>query len=520
MSVFRTKSIEQSIRDTEEPGHQLKKSLGALDLIVFGVGVCIGAGIFVLTGQAAGANAGPAVALSFLIAGVVAGLSAICYAELASTVPVAGSAYTFSFATLGELVAFIIGWDLVLEFTVGAAALATSFSQYLGVVLEGTPFAIPEAIASVDTGVMNLPAGLLILGLTVVLMTGIKLSSRINQVVTAIKVAVVLLVIIVGLFFINVANWSPFIPPTQGTAPSEAGALDVPLVETIFGLEPTVYGLGGVFAAAALVFFAFIGFDVIATTAEETRNPQRDLPIGILGSLAIVTVLYMAVSLIITGIRPYSDIDPADGAPLATAFTAIGVTWMGDVVAIGACIGLIVVAMILLLGQTRVGFAMSRDRLLPPALGAVHPKFGTPYRFTLLAGIIIAIIATFVPLSTLAELVNIGTLFAFMLVALGVIILRRTRPDLKRSFRVPFVPVVPILAIALCFFLMLNLTGGTWLRFFAWMAIGVAVYFLHSRKRSIMVTGGPGYNAGMPEQQRQTDVGLGGAGIAPNDDDR
>ncbi|GAB3528893.1 amino acid permease [Arthrobacter monumenti] len=516
MSVFRTKSIEQSIRDTEEPGHQLKKNLGALDLVVFGLGVSIGAGIFVLTGQAAAANGGPAIAISFLIAGIVAGLSAICYAELASSVPVAGSAYTFSFATLGELVAFIIGWDLVLEFTVGAAALATSFSQYLGVVLEGTPFGIPPVVASVETGVMNLPAGLLIVGLTVILSTGIKLSSRINQVVTAIKVVVVLLVIIVGMFYINVANWKPFVPPAEGTVGSEAGALDVPLVETIFGLEPTVYGWGGVFAAASLVFFAFIGFDVVATTAEETRNPQRDMPIGILGSLAIVTVLYMAVSLVVTGVQSYEDIDPADGAPLATAFTSVGVTWMGNLVAIGACIGLIVVSMILLLGQTRVGFAMSRDRLLPAGLGKVYPRFGTPYRFTILAGSVIAVVATFVPLSTLAELVNIGTLFAFLLVALGVIILRRTRPDLPRSFRVPFVPVLPILAIAACLFLMLNLTGGTWLRFFVWMVIGLVVYFLYSRHHSVLATGKGGER--MPEQQRQTDVGLGGAGREPDED--
>jgi APA family basic amino acid/polyamine antiporter len=486
MSVFRTKSIEQSIRDTEEPEHELKKNLGALDLIVFGVGVSIGAGIFVLTGQAAATHAGPGIALSFVIAGAACALAALCYAELASTVPVAGSAYTFSFATLGELIAWIIGWDLVLEFTVGAAALATSFSQYLAVVLANTPFAIPQALTSADKGIMNLPAGLLIIGLTFVLVSGVKLSSRINQVVTAIKMAVVLLVIVVGIGFINVANWSPFIPPAQGTTGEAASGLHAPLVQTLFGLEPTAFGIGGLFAGGAVVFFAFIGFDVIATTAEETKNPQRNLPIGILGSLAIVTVLYVAVSLVITGMRPYTEIDPADGAPLATAFTAVGAPWVGGIIAVGACIGLIVVAMILFLGQTRVGFAMARDGLLPPFLGKVHPRFRTPYVFTIIAGVVIAAVATFVPLTTLAELVNIGTLAAFVVVSLGVIVLRRTRPDLPRAFRVPFVPVVPILSVLTCLYLMLNLSGETWIRFAIWMVLGFIVYFAYSRKHSVM----------------------------------
>lgn len=483
-SIFRTKSIEQSIRDTEEPEHQLKKNLGALDLIVFGVGVCVGAGIFVLTGHAAATNAGPAIVLSFLIAGVACSLAALCYAELASTVPVAGSAYTFTFATMGEFLAWIIGWDLILEFTVGAAALATSFSQYLGVVLDGTPFAIPPAIASQETGFMNLPAGLLVVGLTFVLITGVKLSSRINQVVTGLKLIVVAIVVVAGLFFVKVSNWVPFIPPAQAPADGGGSPLKLPLIQSIFGLDPSVFGMGGVLAAAAMVFFAFIGFDVVATTAEETRNPQRNLPIGILGSLAIVTVLYMAVSLIITGMQNYRDIDPKDGAPLATAFDAVGMPVMGDIIALGACIGLIVVCMILFLGQTRVGFAMSRDHLLPPWLSKTHPRFGTPYRFTVIAGIGIAILATFVPLSTLAELVNIGTLAAFVLVSIGVIILRKKRPDLKHSFKVPFVPVLPIIAALVCFYLMLNLNLDTWIRFIVWLAIGVVVYFVYSRRHS------------------------------------
>jgi APA family basic amino acid/polyamine antiporter len=484
MSVFRTKSVEQSIADTDEPDHSLRKSLGALDLVVFGVGVIIGAGIFVLTGTAAAQYSGPAIALSFLIAGIACGFAALCYAEFASTVPVAGSAYTFSYATFGELIAWIIGWDLVLEFTIGSAALSTSFSGYLQEILDGTPFEVPASLASAEDGLVNLPAVLIALAVMTVLILGIKLSSRINQVVVAIKVAVVLLVIVAGLGYIEAANYTPFIPPAQGAAEGSGGFSEQPLISTIFGLEPSIFGVAGVITGAAVVFFAFIGFDVVATTAEEARRPQRDVPIGILGSLAIVTVLYMAVSLVVTGMRDYRDIDPDDAAPLATAFDSVGVEWMGNVVAVGACIGLIVVVMILMLGQTRVAFAMARDGLLPLSLAKVHPRYGTPSRITLITGVAVAIIAGLVPLSTLAELVNIGTLFAFILVSIGVLILRRTRPDLPRAFRTPAAPVVALLATLLCVYLMLNLTGATWVRFLVWMGIGVVVYFGYGRRHS------------------------------------
>ena len=507
MDLWRTKSVEASIADTEEPEHSLKKGLGALDLVVFGVGVSVGAGIFVLTGQAAASNAGPAVALSFVIAAVACALAAVCYAEFASTVPVAGSAYTFSFATLGELVAWTIGWDLVLEFVVGAAAVSTSFSAYLQVVLGQVGITLPTAITTVGDsftdlgdGVLNLPAALLVLGLTAVIATGIKLSSRLNQVLTAIKVGVVLLVIVVGAFYVSTANWSPFVPPSQGAGGAggaEESTLTAPLVQTLFGLEPSVFGVGGVVAAAALVFFAFIGFDVVATTAEETRRPQRDVPIGILGSLAVVTVLYVAVSLVITGVRPYTEIDPEDGAPLATAFTAIGVGWMGSVVAVGACLGLVAVTMILIIGQTRVAFAMARDGLLPRSLARTNPSTGTPVRITVITGVAIAVLAAFVPLSELSLLVNIGTLFAFILVSIGVVVLRRTRPDLQRSFRVPLVGVVASLSVLACLYLMLNLSLETWIRFLLWMALGYAVYFLYARKHSVL--------AGHPERTGRAD---------------
>lgn len=484
MSVFRTKSVEQSIAETEEPEHKLKKNLGALDLTIFGVGVIIGAGIFVYTGQVAATNAGPAIAVSFLIAGLACALAALCYAEFASTVPVAGSAYTFSYATFGELIAWIIGWDLVLEFTVGASALAAGFSGYLQNVLDGTPLEVPASLASASDGIVNLPAVLISLLVAAVLIGGIKLSSRVNQVVVAIKLGVVALVLVMGIGFVKVANYTPFIPPSQPASDSEGSFWSLPLITSIFGLEPAVFGIAGVIAGAAIVFFAFIGFDVVATTAEETKNPQRDVPIGVLGSLAIVTVLYIAVCFVVTGMQDYRDIDPSDAAPLATAFDAAGVEWIGNVIAVGATIGLTVVVLILMMGQTRVAFAMARDGLLPKSLATVHPTFGTPYRITAITGVGVALLSGFVDFETLGHLVSIGTLFAFVLVSIGVVVLRRTRPELPRAFRTPAVTVVATLSVLLCFYLMLNLTGETWVRFLVWMAIGLAVYFLYGRSHS------------------------------------
>ncbi|MFC7496278.1 MULTISPECIES: amino acid permease [unclassified Nocardioides] len=484
MSLFRTKSIEQSIADTDDPDHKLRKDLGALDLMVFGVGVIIGAGIFVLTGTVAASNSGPALALSFLIAAIACGLAALCYAEFASTVPVAGSAYTFSYATLGELIAWIIGWDLVLEFTIGAAALSVSFSGYLQELLDGTAFEIPASLGSASGGTIDLPAVVIALVVMAMLIRGTKFSSRFNQVVVAIKMAVVATVIVVGVAYIDPDNWVPFIPESQPVPEGEGGFRQLPLITTLFGIEPAVFGFAGVVAGAAIVFFAFIGFDIVATTAEEAKNPQRDVPIGILGSLAIVTILYAAVSLVVTGIQPYDEIDPEDAAPLATAFNAAGVEWMGDLISVGACIGLVVVAMILMLGQCRVAFAMGRDGLLPRWISRVHPTYGTPYRITAITGVVVAAIAGFVDLSTLANLVNIGTLFAFILVSIAVVVLRRTRPDLPRAFRTPAVYVVATLSVLMCLYLMLNLTGETWERFLIWMALGFVVYFAYGRRHS------------------------------------
>jgi basic amino acid/polyamine antiporter, APA family len=458
-SLTRRKTIDESVAGTEEEGFRLKRELKIFDVVVFGIGIMVGAGIFVLTGQAAAEEAGPAITISFIVAGVVAALAALCYAEFASMVPVAGSAYTFSYASLGELLAFIIGWDLVLEFTIGASAVAVGFGGYLNALLDSAfGISLPDAIAAPpgEGGVFNVPAVLLILVLLALLVRGVKLTSRANIVLVAITLAVLALVIGFGITEIDTGNWSPFFP---------------------FGFE-------GVIGGAALIFFAFIGFDVVATTAEETSNPQRDMPRGILGSLAIVTAVYFAVALVITGMVPFREL--AGEAPIAEAFEGKGLRVISSIIFVGALVATAKTTMGLLLGQTRVGFAMSRDRLLPSGLARTHRHFGTPHRLTLVVGALVIVLAGLVPLATLAELVNIGTLFAFVLVAAGVLYLRRTEPDRHRPFRAPFSPFVPLLTIAASIYLMASLEGSTWLRFGIWMALGLVVYFLYSRSRSVV----------------------------------
>ncbi|MEU6534414.1 amino acid permease [Streptomyces sp. NPDC047000] len=482
-NLFRTKNVEESIRDTEEPQHALRKTLSALDLTVFGVGVIIGTGIFVLTGKVAKENAGPAVSLAFVVAGVVCALAAICYAEFASTVPVAGSAYTFSYASLGELPAWTIGWDLVLEFALGTAVVAVGWSGYIRSLLDNAGWHLPDTLGGRDGahgfGFDILAAGL-VLVLTGILVLGMKLSARVTTLVVAIKVAVVLIVIIAGAFFITGSNYKPFVPKSESV--SAGGSLKAPLIQLMFGWAPSNFGVMGIFTAASVVFFAFIGFDIVATAAEETRNPQRDMPRGILGSLFVCTALYVAVSIVVTGMQHYSKLSV--DAPLADAFKATGHPWYAGVISFGAAVGLTSVCMILLLGQTRVFFAMSRDGLLPRFFSIVHPRFRTPHRPTILLGVIIAILAGFTSLSELAELVNIGTLFAFIVVAIGVIVLRRTRPDLPRAFRTPWVPFLPVVSVLATLWLMVNLPAETWLRFAVWMVIGFAVYFLYGRGHS------------------------------------
>jgi APA family basic amino acid/polyamine antiporter len=485
MDVLRTKSIEQSLEDTDDPEFKLKKKLTALDLTVFGIGVVIGAGIFTLTGQVAADYAGPGVVFSFAIAAICCALAAICYAEFASTVPVAGSAYTFSYATLGELVAWIIGWDLILELMLGASVVAQGWSTYLVTFLDEIGITWPSSVGPADSthfewGHFNLAAVLLIAALTTLIAVGIKESLRVNLFLVAIKLFIVLFVIIAGLFYVSGANYDPFIPPAAD--PIEASGLTQPLIQWVFGIAPQTFGVLGVISAASVVFFAYIGFDVVATTAEEARNPQKDLPKGILGSLTICTVLYMAVALVITGMVPYDKIDP--DAALASAFTSVGKDGFATLVAAGAVAGLTTVVMTLIIGAVRVLFAMSRDGLLPRAFARTNPKTGTPVRITLTIGTTVAVIAGFTPIDKLEEMVNIGTLTAFLLVSLAIPVLRRTRPELDRPFRVPFSPWLPILAALVCFYLMLNLSIETWLRFVVWMALGFAIYFLYGHRHS------------------------------------
>ncbi len=477
-TLLRTKSIDQSIEDTQDEHNGLRRTLGPLELVVFGVGVIVGTGIFVLTGVAAGTLAGPAIALSFVAAGIACALAALCYAEFASSVPVAGSAYTFAYASIGELVAWIIGWDLILEMALGAATVASGWSDYFRVVTHDTlGMNLP---AWIDGAHHNYVAALLVLAVTAVLCLGVKISSRVNAVVVAIKLTVILIVIVAGLWYVSGANLDPFIPPS-GSAPAPGGESTTTLLQDL-GINTGTFGVGGIFSAAALVFFAFIGFDIVATAAEETKNPKRDLPIGIFGSLAICTLLYVLVSLVVTAMVPYDEIKVE--APLAEAFRSVGQSTIAQIISIGALAGLTTVTLILMMGQSRVFFAMSRDHLLPPVFSQVSQRFRTPYRTTIATGIVVAAMAFLVELETLAALVNIGTLFAFVVVAIGVVVLRRTRPDLERAYRTPLVPLVPILAVLASLWLMLNLSADTWVRFAIWMAVGFVVYFAYARGHS------------------------------------
>ncbi|MGN6751895.1 MAG: amino acid permease [Intrasporangium sp.] len=495
MTLLRTKSIEQTLAASEEEGHRLKRRLSALDLTVFGIGVIIGAGIFTLTGRAARDYAGPSIALSFVIGAIVCGLAALCYAEFASTVPISGSAYTFSYATLGELVAWIIGWDLLLEMMLGASVVAQGWSEYLVTLLGQLGITWPPSIGPGSH--FDLLSFVLIAGLTLLIAAGIKESLRVNLVLVGVKLFIVLFVIIAGLFYVKRENWSPFIPPSS---PGQAASgLSTPVLQWVSGMTPATFGVLGIMAGAAIVFFAYIGFDVVATTAEEAKNPQRDLPIGIIGSLIICTILYMAVSLVITGMVKYPNIDPK--AALATAFLDVGRSGFATLISAGAVAGLTTVVMTLLIGATRVTFAMSRDRLLPGGLSQTHPRTGTPVRLTLIIGIVVALVAALTPIGKLEEMVNIGTLSAFMLVSLAIPVLRKRRPDLKRSFRVPGSPVVPWLSALFCLYLILNLSIETWLRFIIWMLLGFAIYFFYSRSHSRLETGDAAgaLDSGMPQ---------------------
>ncbi|MFD6165926.1 APC family permease [Oerskovia sp. NPDC060287] len=481
--VLRLKSVEESLASLDDPERSLKRDLNAWDLAVMGVAVAVGAGIFSVGATAAANFAGPSVIISFVIASIVCALAVMCYAEFASALPIAGSAYTFSYATMGELVAWIIGWDLILEMLLAAAVIAKFWGIYLSDAFSLFGVDLP---LSIPIGPVDLEWGpVFIVGVfTTLLAIGTKLSSRINSVFTVIKVAITLFVIVVGFFYVKAENYTPFIPPSQ-PAP-EKTALEQPLFGFLTGLEPTTYGVMGLLAGAALVFFAFIGFDVVATTAEEAKNPQKTIPKGILSGLAVVTVLYILVTLVVTGMVPYTDLAASDDPSLTTAFILVGADWAGRVISVGILIGLTTVIMVLLLGLTRVMFSMSRDGLLPRGVSKTSHRFHTPVRLQVGAGIVVALIAGLAQVELLEEMINIGTLSAFVLVSFGIPILRRSRPDIARGFRVPWSPVLPIFSGVACLWLMTNLTTLTWLRFLVWVVIGLVIYASFGYRNSLL----------------------------------
>ncbi|HUQ47621.1 MAG TPA: amino acid permease [Gemmatimonadaceae bacterium] len=506
MGIWSKKSVAvlQAEAAGEDGAHQLKRALGALNLTTLGIGAIIGAGIFVLTGTAAAQYAGPAIVYSFILAGLGCLFAGLCYAEFAAMIPIAGSAYTYGYATLGELVAWIIGWDLILEYLFGAATVAVGWSGYFSAFMNELGFRIPvqftgapldvvgthnlvasqicfdpttngvikvasDAVCdttkySVTHGVINIPAMVLVGLMTILLVIGIKESARFNNFIVIIKMLIVLLVIGFGFMYVNSDNWHPFIPANTG--------------------ETGHFGWSGIVRGAAVIFFAYIGFDAVSTAAQEAKNPQRDMPIGILGSLAVCTVLYILMSLVMTGLTSYKNLNVPH--PVFVAIEAAGpaLAWLRPIINVGAIAGLASVVLVMLMAQPRIFFSMSRDGLLPPVFGKVHPKFQTPYITTILTGAVCAVIAGLFPIGLLGELVSIGTLLAFVIVSAGIIVLRRKSPDLPRPFKTPLVPIVPILAILICGYMMASLPADTWIRLIVWLALGLLIYFAYGKSHS------------------------------------
>jgi len=497
--LFITKPIAKLITESETD-HGLRRSLSATNLTTLGIGAVIGAGIFVLTGQAAAQYAGPAIVISFLISGFACLFAGLCYAEFASMIPISGSAYTYAYATMGEFMAWIIGWDLILEYLFAASTVAVGWSGYVvsflqdfGVIIPaqftaawgsvmvdipqiGWKLMTPEltknladtgiAIDSLPhlSGILNLPAMFVVAAITILLLIGIRESARFNNVMVFIKVFVILLFIGIGAFFVNKANWHPFIPENTG----------------VWGH----YGWSGIFRGAAVIFFAYIGFDAVSTAAQEAKNPQRDMPIGILGSLGISTILYILVAIVLTGIVSFTFLNVAD--PIAVGVNAMGtgLFWLRPIIKIAAIAGLSSVILVMLMGQPRIFFSMSKDGLLPPIFSKVHSRFKTPYVSTLITGFVALVLAGILPINILGELVSIGTLLAFAIVCIGIIILRVKRPELKRTFKTPWVPLIPLLGAGICLLQMFSLPWETWLRLIVWMAIGFIIYFTYGIKKS------------------------------------
>ena len=465
-NLLKTKSIEALVGDAEHGGKALKRTLTALDLTLLGIGAIIGTGIFVLTGTAAANQAGPAIIVSYMAAGLACGFAALCYAEFAAMIPIAGSAYTYSYATLGEIFAWMIGWDLILEYAVGSMTVAIGWSGYFQRILAGFGITLPTwmsaAPAAAPGAVINLPAVVIVLLIMILLVVGVRESARFNAAMVAVKVAAVLFFIVAGVWYVEPENWTPFMP----------------------------YQWAGVMTGAAVVFFAYIGFDAVSTTAEEAKNPSRDLPIGIIASLVICTILYVVVAAVLTGIVPVVDYKGNPqflNAPVGYALAVIGQDWAAGLVSAGAVAGITSVLLVMLMSQPRIFFAMSRDGLLPRGVSKVHPKFGTPYITTIITCVAVAIVAGLTQIQVVGEMTSIGTLFAFVVVCAAVLVLRIKRPEAHRPFKVPFGPVFPILGIVSCLWLMLSLPVITWIRFLVWLDIGIFIYWFYGRRNSPLV---------------------------------